>query len=422
MSHSPSLAVLSYDRLWDLVTTDAAAIRARTRLLPAGGPGDKVFPPTYQGGRYAVERRMVNGELVDVVLLDSVQSQANRLELSLKSAFDRGEIRFPLVSVDFAPAGLPHIGRITSLDAPHRIADAIFRESLLDGVPFRESSVGRAFTSARYTNATPLFQVCPTALIFGVWDSTGALGGLGAKFARALASEIIGIGAVPGVRTASRIDPLPIKAEIDIYQARPGLGAPGGWTIRPEEAVEDAKGKPKRYGEKGRASEVNLGNVTPDIVRNDDGEPIAGGVTIRYALQTTVLSLPALRRLRFPVDRSDHRPDEVDQAARAVLAALALASVAYQREEGYDLRSRCLLIPDDPLVFEVVPNDGSPVSERFTLSVSAARELFRAAVDKARSVGLPWPEPGHEEIRLTPSPALVELVRRSEALLQGVSV
>lgn len=413
---------LTYDRLRELVRGHAAAVRARTRLLPAGGPADKVFPPTYQAGRYAMEKRRVDGAIVEVVLLDSVQSQANRLELALKSAFERGEIRFPLMSVDFAASSLPHIGRITALDAPHRIADAIFRESFLHGVPFRQSPVGRAFASARYTNATPLLTVCPTALVFGVWDSTGAMGGLGTKFARALVSEIVGVEALTGVKTASRIDPLPVKAEVDIYQAREGLGAPGGWTIHPEQAVEE-KGKPKRYGERGRASELNLGNVTPDLVQNDDGELVGGGVTIGYALQTTVLSLPALRRLRFPLERAAAAasPAEVDEAARTLLAALALASVAYLREEGYDLRSRCLLIPQEPLVFEVVPNDGSPVSERFTLPVETAGDIFQAAVSRVRAVGVPWPEPGQEEIRLEPSQALVDLVRRSEMLLQGAT-
>lgn len=417
MSDLGQPTALTYDDLRRLVRGNAAAIRARTRLVPAGGPGDKVFPPTYQGGRYAMEKRHLDGGVVDVVLLDSVQSQANRLELALKSAFDCGEIRFPLLSVDFAAGGLAHIGLITALDAPHRIADAMFRESLLDGVPFRKSPVGRAFTLARYANATPLLTACPTALIFGVWDSTGAMGGLGTKFARAVVSEIVAIEAVAGVKTASRIDPLPIKAEVDIYQAREGLGAPGGWTLKAEEAAEE-KGKPKRYGEKGRASEANLGNVTPDLVRSDDGEPVGGGVTIGYALQTIVLSLPALRRLRFPLDGTSASPNEVDETARTLLVALALASVAYLREEGYDLRSRCLLVPQEPLVFEVVPNDGSPVSERFVFPVDAARDVFQTAVANVRDTGLPWPEPGGEEVRLEPSQELVDLIRRSETLLR----
>jgi CRISPR-associated protein Csb1 len=37
---------LSLDVLTNAVAGGAAAIRTITRLEPAGGPGDKVFPPT----------------------------------------------------------------------------------------------------------------------------------------------------------------------------------------------------------------------------------------------------------------------------------------------------------------------------------------------------------------------------------------
>src|SRR5206468_4173599 len=127
-------------------------------LEPAGGPGDKVFPPTYEGGRYATERRRLGDVEIETVLLDSVQSQANRMELALKGALERDELAFPLLAVDFSKH-FPEIGRITTLDAPHRIADAIFRDSLLKGKLFRESPQGQAFTRATVRNATPLFEL-----------------------------------------------------------------------------------------------------------------------------------------------------------------------------------------------------------------------------------------------------------------------
>jgi CRISPR-associated protein Csb1 len=403
---------LEYRVLRDIVSSSAAALRCRTRLRPAGGPEDKVFPPSYEGRQYALEERRIDGTVEKVVLLDSVQSQANRIELALRDAYERGVLRFPLLAVDFAAEGLPHIGRITSLDAPHRIADAIFRECYLDGLPFRDSPLGLAFRSARVHYATPLLRYCPTALVFGVWDSTGAQGGLGAKFARVLTSEIIGVGAIPGVRTQSRVDPLPIARTIDIYQAQPGKGAPGGWTLDPGEALAPARtgAEPPKQ----RPSELNLGNVTPSIVR-ENGEPVTGGVTLRYALHTAVLSLPALRRLRFPLHWGERSDPQSDVAARTLLAALALSGLVALREQGYDLRSRCLLVPEEPLVFEVIPNDGSPIQHRFVLPVEDVPQLFRQAVNEVRKAGLPWPEDGQEEIALHPSPQLVELIRRSEA-------
>lgn len=76
---------LTLEVLNEAVKGSAAAFRCRRRLQPAGGDGDKVFPPTFAGAVYAIEKRRVSGraEPVQCVLLDSVQSQANRMELAL---------------------------------------------------------------------------------------------------------------------------------------------------------------------------------------------------------------------------------------------------------------------------------------------------------------------------------------------------
>ena len=65
---------LTFEQLRSAVAGPAAAIRAVTRLGPAGGNGDKLFPPTYEGGRYAFEERLINGQRIPAVLLDSVAS------------------------------------------------------------------------------------------------------------------------------------------------------------------------------------------------------------------------------------------------------------------------------------------------------------------------------------------------------------
>ena len=79
---------LTFEQLRDATAGGSVALRSVTRLQPAGGPGDKVFPPTYAvEGRaehkYAAEERHVDGRVVHTVLLDSVASQANRAELAL---------------------------------------------------------------------------------------------------------------------------------------------------------------------------------------------------------------------------------------------------------------------------------------------------------------------------------------------------
>ena len=56
------MARLTFERLRSAVAGDAVALRSRMTLQPAGGEGDKVFPPSYAvDGRadhkYAVEER-----------------------------------------------------------------------------------------------------------------------------------------------------------------------------------------------------------------------------------------------------------------------------------------------------------------------------------------------------------------------------
>src|SRR5438128_3600437 len=117
---------MDYATLSPAVEHDAA-LRRKQVLQPVGGKGDKIFPPTYpeerrgQGPRHVFERRRVDGREAWCVLVDSVQSQANRLEESLLAALRQGVIAMPYVTVDFSGASLSGLTEITSLDAPHRV-------------------------------------------------------------------------------------------------------------------------------------------------------------------------------------------------------------------------------------------------------------------------------------------------------------
>jgi CRISPR-associated protein Csb1 len=395
--NSASAPSLTFDELGAAVVGSAAAFRLRLRLEPAGGPGDKVFPPTYEGGAYAREDRWIDNGRVPCVLLDSVPSQANRMELALQDAWERGQIDLPVISTDLQAAEHPGLRKITSLQAPHRIADAILRDSLLGKVKFRASPIGKKLDAVTLQNATPLFEHCPTALVFGMWDSTGPRGGLGVKFARALVSEIIGVNAVEGKKTSSRIDPLNIRVNAGVlYRTNDG-----GWTLDKNEAERDAKKNPVKLGKDGKPSEANHGNVKPTIAD--------GGFTIESAEQVTVLSLPTLRRLRFPV-KSDGKSDPtVDLAARTYLAALGLLGATLAVDAGYDLRSRCLLHAVEPVRWVLLGRPGEP-EKVFTLTGEEAIELTRSALSTCDKVGLPF---HREEVVLVPSPGLLTLVKKS---------
>jgi CRISPR-associated protein Csb1 len=404
--------------LSDAVAGGAVAIRTVTKLAPAGGPSDKVFPPTYvkdkqSATKYAMETRKVDGQEIQTVLLDSVASQANRIEEALLEGWRRTELQFPVISVDFTKIdGLADLGEITSLQAPHRVADALLRDSVDEsGTPFRQTAVGKACTDARPNHATAMYQHCPTALLFGVWDSTGPRGGLGTKFQRVLVSEIVGYDVVAGVKTASRIDPTAIERKAGpVFESKADASE---WTSLENEAAMD-KGNPRLFsrkgsGDKGTPAAINHGNIPPSI----DDE--SGGVTMSYAVHTVVLSLAGLRRLRFQ-NRSDgtaipaDEHDRAEAAARTALAALALAGVVYQRRNGYDLRSRSLLVASEPQTFELLGRDGGePV--RFTLDDPAA--LLAQAAEAAASLGLAWES---TPLKLIPTPKLAHLIRESRKL------
>ena len=397
---------LSYEKLNETLQSSSAAFRSISRLQPAGGRLDKVFPPTYKGAEYAKEQRLLerpNGHLeaVACVVLDSVQSQANRFEPALLELREEGRISLPTIRIDFDHPDLLRKLSLTSHDLPHRIADALLRDSLLDGVKFRESEVGKVLDSSDLKNATGLFKYCPHALLFGLWDSTGPRGGLGAKFQRAIVSEIVAYNCQFGVRTSSRIDPTQI-----VLKAGPLYDdGQGSYVTDEQHAKLDKSKKPIRLGKEGKPSEANLGNVTPSI--NKDG----GGVNMEFAQQTIVLSLPALRRLRFPISGKWNR--QVDVAARSVLAALGLLAATYSQEQGYDLRSRCLLVPEDNISWEIIATPGQP-PVKFSWTSEHAIELYNDSVKAAKKLGLPWQE---DTIEVLPSPQLLELVKRSQQQL-----
>ena len=397
----------------------AAAFRCRRRLQPAGGEGDKVFPPTFAGAVYAIEKRRVAGRegAVQCVLLDSVQSQANRMEQALQDAIDadKGDAKkndtnrlwVPHVVVDFSDNDpkdggseqqdklIEAVGKVTSLQVPHRLADAIVRDSDMNGTRFRDSEKGKQLNRVSVANATPLFEMCPTALVFGMWDSTGPKGGLGPKFERAMVSEVVGIGAewhedyrARGVRR----DPLEARAAVKVIK-----NADKSWRM-----AQGQEKNGRKVWESGATepSKINHSSVPFDSKNS--------GVTIEYAEQTTTLSLIVLRKLRFPINGGGTQDRDV--AAHTVLAALGLAAATLAFESGMGLRSRCLLWPDGPMTWELLDKPGQ-APKPFAVSGDQALEILKQAVAAAKIAELPWPEAA---VALKPSRDLIKLVRRSQ--------
>lgn len=417
-------------RLSQMISEDAA-LRRRQRLQPVGGKETKIFPPTYPGERqnnpprHVFERRRIDGREVWCVLVDSVQSQANRLEESLLAIIRQKSACIPHVVVDFRGKDLAGITTITSLEAPHRVFDAIFRDSLLGEKEFMKSDLGMSLAKASNADASVLLEISPTALLFGCWHSTGEGGGFGAKFARCLVSEIVAAD-VPvnlesargrdlpfvlasgdnlltvepvsaGRRTGSRIDPLGVLKKVHIYKRNGG----DDWTSFEWDAEKDSKGKAILYVRKnktkepGRPSNINHGNITPHVD--------ALGITCDYLEQMFVLSFAALRRLHFGTDAKKNA------AGRVLLAALGLMAFSEQDAQGYALRSRCDLVCEGKAPVQVVHADGS--TEDVPLDLPQVRDLYREAYSAATDAGFQLKT---EPLRLEPQDKLVDIVRQSQ--------
>jgi len=396
----------------DVDATTAAPWNAITRsmtLIPVNGEGQKVFPPTYPGARnrstYVREQRRRDGTDESWVLLDSVQSHANRLEMVLERYGK--DLCLPHVSVT-----VPGHGAISAIRAPHRIYDAIFRASLdRSGKPFLETDLGRAVAASSADNAQALLEYCPTALLFGGWDSHGALGGGGTKVPRAVVAEMSALEVGKGAKVGSRIDSLGIRwnAGVVYRSAEDSIG----WTLDPGAAEKDEKNKPVPVGKgtkAGRPSVVGLGNVTPTI----DGN--TGGVYVSHAVQSFTLSLVQIRQLQFPA------PDPAataqrNAAGRLLLCCLALYALLRLDADGYLLRSRCHLVPTAAVPFTLI----GPTAESrstFEIDLKTAMDWVKVARQQAEAVGFRW---GLRE-DLLPSPQLLTLVRNSDAIARATAV
>ena len=268
---------------------------------------------------------------------------------------------------------------------------------------FRRSTKGAILDSADVRNATGLFGLCPTALIFGVWGlNRPSRAALEPRFREPLfprSSEsmhkLASRRAVESIPLQIKRDAGPILKREDQDQWNPH------WVIADAPSESSTKKGTLKKGEK-KPSEINHGNVAPKLEE--------GGVTIGKAIQTTVLSLAAIRRLRFPLPGHPDVDKQVDSDAKTVLAALGLLGAVLSREEGADLRSRCQLVPTQVFIWELLDKPGED-PRTFELDAETAVTIFNQAVQIAREA-LPW----EGTISVTPHPELLKLVKRSQEL------
>jgi CRISPR-associated protein Csb1 len=322
----------SYDG-W-LKDDGAAALVIREYLQAAEGPDGVIFPPTFAArddfpGGYNIDE-FPDGE--NVCLLDSVGSQANRIE----PLFGRGEYA-GLVPQVVIKAGEKEVNL---LEAGHRAADAIVRCSAL------QDELRAAFRGVLAGNSEPLARLAPTSLVFGAWDSRDTQ----AKLPRLITSTIRAFN----VRRLSRsAQYFPAASYVE-----------EGLLDEPVDKMKDS------YAKRG-------------FVHVPSSATAGGVIAIGGIRRDASLHLAALRLLAAGADA------QKTLALRRYILGLALTAFTYS-PSGY-LRQGCNLVldPKKPREFVEVHGDGgrTPAAVTHEGALKFAQEAGRAfGVGEPRSV------------------------------------
>ena len=360
----------------------AAALRLRCELQPAAGEGARIMPPTYAGEGdtgpvYVEERRRFGDDVLPCVLLDSVASQANRLEAALLERKRAGGVEFPDVEVDQAEFGVH-----SALEFSHRVFDAWVEDAMLGDEPFGCTPTYAGLSSVINRGVSlPLIERFPIGLLLGCWASRKHNPQGTTRIARAVVSEIIAVDVVRGERPQSRIDLHHVSHDVRLVNGDAGRR----FRVLDEGAPTKGADLVGTGDKAGKPSVLGYGNVTPSLASH-------GGITARRALQLTVLSLPALRATCARAVGGE-RNDDRDVAARGALAMLALTMLEAQTDLGWDLRSGCQLVPAAEPTVELVGRLGDVIAAWPLFELGGA-ELLAESVTAARTAGLAWdPDP-----------------------------
>jgi len=301
------------------------ALCLKQHLIPVEGEGGVFFPPTYAEVGYNIDK-LSDGTAVATV--DSVGAQANRMEPIFKSALGDQELAklVPQIDID-----LGNGKSLSTLDAGHRLGDAIIRSSSL------AKEAQQAFNSFLESgDSTAIAKLSPTSLVFGVWDSRDTQ----AKLPRIVQSVIRAWDVDSLKRSAQYITPIDYAA-LEVFS---------------EEEKQKAEGNTK-------SPLAQRGFVHVPAVGAHGGIVARGGI-----IRDVTINLIALRRL--------HGGNATAALQRYILGLCLVA--ATEPPDGF-LRQGCLLTPDP---------------EKPSAWVEVARTGQRSAVpltsDGARTLAVKW--------------------------------
>lgn len=274
-----------------LSPTGPVALVWKQQLEPVEGEGSVFFPPTYADVGYNIDKL---GDGTKVVTVDSVGSQANRIEpIFERSIGDDNALAKLVPQIDIEHSG----GRVSILQAGHRLGDAVIRSSNL------KDDARAAFTTYLDTgDASGIAKLAPTSLVFGVWDSRDTQ----AKLPR-LVQSVIRAWDVDELTRSAQYVPAINYAALDVFS---------------EEEKVKQEGDPK----------------SPLAKRGFVAVPATGahgGIVARGPiLRDVTINLVAVRRLRG---------GDITDALRRYILGISLAA-ATEPLDGF-LRAGCLLVP-----------------------------------------------------------------------------
>ena len=313
-------------------------IRIDTELEPLAGAGAPVKPAVYEGGKYQTDRRWQtpgDAESTPVIVIDNVPSQANRLEEALRQ--HREGLGIPEFVLDLSnltglPAHLPT--QLSSLQFPHRNADAYLRDALLDGQDFLKTQCGEAIFAATSQKCGALVDWFPQSLLYGFWQSHLGKKKANTKHARAWVSEIIGWQPASSETKNMGLkgDPLNLTTD-EVVTSNPNDRA--NWAVGTGREVDVDDGK------RDKLSEIGHGQVP--FMRETD--LAAAAVSFARVTQRATVSFAQLRRVSLGTGLAN-----ADAAVRALLVALGLHAHQLAFGRGFALRSGGDLRPKERTV------------------------------------------------------------------------
>lgn len=344
---------------WAMESDGPVALRMTQKLLPVDESGI-IFPPTYADIGYNIDT-LSDG--TRVATIDSVGSQANRLEPFFKSdSANPDEWLVPQIEIVLPKEGGPEV-TLSLLDLAHRAADAVVQSS-----PTLLDVVGPAFKALQQGDAGPLCAIAPTSLVFGVWDSRGDTGEKRPRLVRSIirAWDVEPLHAAAQFNSVSKLLDPQQKVALEKEAKKIQLSTKG---------FADAPATFRKVGTTAAKYLHEFRDGAPNPERR-----VLGGVLVQGRIERDVtVNLVALRGLRGA-------DDEETAAIRKYVLSLSL--VAATADIELFLREGCLLrYAEDGDRWYEVPRRGEPTE--VTLDPAILQEYARTTASHFRPK---WPE------------------------------